>query len=172
MPRDDLGFLAGDVGKAVAYRLGDTTMKHEPAALEQALIGCFLHQRVLEDVGRVRCGTRGHNKTSCLELNECCLERRLVRCRDRVQQRERELTPDRGADLRHVLDRRQPIETRHQGAAQRHRNAERRQQACKLLFVDLSPHNTDLDHRLAQFLDEERDAIGSLDDHRDVLLRK
>src|SRR5215467_499794 len=51
---DDLRLGSGKRWEPVAHRPGDAPMQHLPPALEQALIGRVLHQRMLEAVAHIR----------------------------------------------------------------------------------------------------------------------
>ena len=81
-------------------------MQLVPTALEQALIGCVLHQRVLEAVdGFGRFATAEH-KLRLLELGECMLQSALVAPDQRAHQGIGKLASDGGTDLGDLLDRR------------------------------------------------------------------
>ena len=75
----------------------------------------------------------------------------------------RKLSPDRRPDLRHFFGRAEPVEPRHQrgvqacgDCAERGRNG--RSRALGRAFA------LRLQHRLRHFLDEQRNAVGALDD--------
>jgi hypothetical protein len=85
-----------------------------PPALEQGFVGGVLHQRVLESVARIGRRARAEQQLRHFELRQCRAQRRLVAAGNRAQQRIGEFTADRGTDLRDLLHRRQPIETRRQ----------------------------------------------------------
>ncbi len=113
MMGDYLRLNLGDCLKPIAQGLGNALVQHLPAALEQVLVGCILHQRVLEAVdgfGRI---AAAKHEFRFLELGERVLERRLVALDQRAQQRIRELAPDGGADLADLLHRRQAVQPRH-----------------------------------------------------------
>ena len=89
-------------------------MQDLPPAPEQGFVGGVLDQRVLEGVARIGRRARAEQQLRLFELRQCRAQRRLVAAGDRAQQRVGEFAADRGADLRDLLDRRQPIETRRQ----------------------------------------------------------
>ena len=73
------------------------------------------------------------------------------------------LPPDRRADLRDLLGRSEPVETRHQrgvqaGGNRKRRRRNRRDRACRPALA------LGLQHRLRHFLHEQRNAVGALDD--------
>jgi hypothetical protein len=69
---------------------------------------------MIESVARIGRRARAEQQFRLFELHQCRAQRRLVGAGDRAQQRIGEFAADRGADLRDLLDRRQPIETRRQ----------------------------------------------------------
>ena len=75
------------------------------------------------------------------------------------------LAPDRRPDLRHLLGRAEPVEPRHQRCVQacRHRQAEDGTAAADAPRCALALR---LQHRLRHLLDEQRNAVGALDDLR------
>jgi hypothetical protein len=77
-----------------------------------------------------------------------------------------EFAADRGADLGDLLDRRQPVETRGQRILQCRRNGERRQRPVDAPALRSGDEQAALEHRLGQFLDKERHAVGLGDDLR------
>jgi len=97
-----------------AQGIGDLPMQDLPAAFEQGFVGGVLDQRVLEGVARIGRCAGAEQQLRLFELCQCRAQRRLVAAGDRAQQRVGEFAADRGADLRDLLDRRQPIQTRRQ----------------------------------------------------------
>ena len=75
----------------------------------------------------------------------------------------RELPPNRRPDLRHLLGRAEPVEPRHQRGVQARRDSQcwRRNGRTGALRFALA---LGLQHRLGHFLDEQRNAIGALND--------
>ena len=82
---------------------------------------------------------------------------------DRRQQFVGKLAADRGADLQHLARRAEPVDARHQRGLQRGRNGELLHRLVELFA---------LEHRLGQFLDEQRHAVGALDDLLEQRLRQ
>ena len=70
-----------------------------------------------------------------------------------------ELPSDRGADLRHILDRAKPVEASHQRGLQRRRYGERRQRSVEHVAVRRLTQQPALEQRARQLLDEQRHAI-------------
>jgi hypothetical protein len=104
-------FGRSDRRELSAQDIGDLPVQHLPPAPEQGFVGCVLDQRVLEGVARIGRRARAEQQLRLFELRQCRAQRRLVATGDRAQQRVGEFAADRGADLRDLLDRRQPIET-------------------------------------------------------------
>ena len=75
----------------------------------------------------------------------------------------RELTTYRRPDLCHLLGRAKPVEPRHQGSMQARGDRQRRRgnRGRSLHRFRLAPG---LQHRFGHLLDEQRDAVGALDD--------
>ena len=69
---------------------------------------------VFEGVARVGRHARAEQELRLFELHQRRAQRRLATAGDRTQQRVGEFAADRGADLRDLLDRCQPIEARRQ----------------------------------------------------------
>ena len=83
--------------------------------------------------------------------------------RHRGQQSMRELSPDRRPDLRHLFGGAEPVKPRHQRGVQACRNGDSRgRNGGESLRSSAS--SLRLQHRLRHLLDEQRDAIGALDD--------
>ena len=80
----------------------------------------------------------------------------------RSQQRVRELSPNRRSDLRHVLGRTEPVKPRHQRGVQAcwDRQSWRRNRGDGSLDLAFALR---FQHRLRHFLDEQRNAVGALD---------
>ena len=100
------------------------------------------------------------------QLRQRGLQRRLVAPDHGVEQRIGEFAPDRGADLRDFLDRRQPVEPRHQRILQRRGDRQRRQRAVEAIALAVLDQQPGFQHGLGQFLDEQRHAVGLGDDLR------
>ena len=71
-----------------------------------------------------------------------------------------ELAPDRRADLRDLLDRRETIEPRHQRIAQGERYRERARSRGIFVAVARIPEIGGFQDRLGQLLDKQRHAVG------------
>ena len=94
---------------------GDPGMDQLPRAAQQAGVGRVLHQRVLEDVGRVGRHAAAEDQLGRRELvpGQSSSAASSSR-RHGGEQVARELAADRRRGLRHLLDRCQAVEPRHQ----------------------------------------------------------
>ena len=75
----------------------------------------------------------------------------------------RKLPPNRRPDLRHFLGGAEPVKPRHQRGVQACGDGERRRRNRCSAFAG-SAFALRLQHRLGHFLDEQRNAVGALDD--------
>ena len=114
MVGDEFGLGRGDRRELFAQDIGDLPVQDLPAAPEQRFVGGVLDQRMLEGVARIGRHARPEQQLRLFEMRQCRAQRRLVAAGDRTQQRVGEFAADRGADLRDLLDGRQPVETRRQ----------------------------------------------------------
>ena len=121
MMGDHSRFLVRPFGKTISDDFGDPLVQLLPAALQKRGVGGVLDERVLEDVGRLRRRAAAVDQLGRHELAECVLQWGTLDGRNRFEQAIRELAPDRRADLRGLLDRREAIQARHQGILQRRR---------------------------------------------------
>ena len=155
------------VGKQLRFDLrvllledrGDAGVQLLPATAQQAAVGRLLDQCVLEAVGRLRRRAAPEHQLGIDQLLQGLLQIALAQWRHRGQQRIGELAPDRRTDLRHLLDRSEAVEARHQRVVQGRGNRERRQRV--LLGVGDQPR---FQHGLGQLLEEQRHAVGPRDD--------
>jgi hypothetical protein len=106
------------------------------------------------------------------QLIERALQTILVQATHGSQQIVRELTPDCGTDLGHLLDRRKTIQARHQRILEGRGNRQRRQGAFELPVITGVSQQTGFQHRLGQLLDEQRHAVGLGHDLRGHLCRQ
>ena len=169
--RQDLGPALGSLGEFCFKGFGDTGVERASRLAQQRAIGRVLHQGMLEQVARLR--------REALPEQQACLQetverrsqlRRGLACY-RSQQGMRELPPDRRPDLRYLPGRAEPVEPRHQRCVQTRRDRQdRRRNRC-----NRAPGRAlalRLQHRLRHLLDEERNAIGALDDLRQHIRRQ
>src|SRR5581483_10742423 len=89
----------------------------------------FLQQGVLERVERIGRSALRQNELGLGQPVEGVLQGGSVLVHDRGDDFVRKTAADRGADLRHVLDRGQPVEPFAQRIFQRRRNRQRRRDA-------------------------------------------
>ena len=71
-----------------------------------------------------------------------------------------EAAADDGGGLRHLLDRLQPVEPRHQRVVQRGRDRQRAQGAVQVIGVRRLAQRARFEDRLGHLLDEQRHAVG------------
>ena len=127
---------------------------------------------MLEHVGHVRRPAASVDELSRHELGEALLEHRRRQVRYRFNHLLRELSADRRSDLRDRPRRGEPIEPRHERILKRGRNGQRRQRALKDVATVILGQQARLQHHLQQFLDEQRHAVGLLDDLSQYLRRE
>ena len=95
-------------------RLGDLAVQVLPAALEQRVIRCILHQCVLEGVSRLRWRTSAKRQPGVCKLDKYVVELFVAQRRYRPNQFVAEFAPDHGSDLRQFFHWRRSIQARHQ----------------------------------------------------------
>ena len=112
------------------------------------------------------CGERAsaENQTRAHKLVERVPELALRPASDCRQQVVRKLPADCRADLRHLFDRRKPVEARQQRVVQAGRYCQRWQRAGENVPVILFLQQAAFQYRFCQLFDEERDAVGAFDD--------
>ena len=147
--------LVGEVGHQA---MGDAGVQVAPLAAEDRGIGRILDQRVLEE----------ERTAARRRLDEAGLEHRLERLLQRLlglidhrrQQGRGELAPDHRADLHEEPGRPEVVEARGQKVGQR-------------LGQVVAPRSLRrVEHHARHLFDEQRDAVGALDDPVDVAARK
>ena len=97
-------------------------MQRLAAALEQAVVGRVLDQRVLEAIVGLRRSALDKQEVGVGKPIQRRLQRRLVQLRDIAQQRIGEIASKHRADLRHLTRRPEPIEARGEGLLQGRRD--------------------------------------------------
>ena len=160
MAGDDLGQAFDHRGELLDQHIGDARVQLSPPAPEHRGVGGVLHQRVLERVGRLGRRSAPGDQAGGRQPLERRVELRRRQARHRGNQRVGEFASDRGADLRHVLGRGEPVEARHQRGLQRRRYRERRQRSVEHVAVRHLTQQPALEQRAGQFLDEQRHAVG------------
>ena len=125
-------------------------MERLAAALEQAVVGGILDQRVLEAVGRLRSIALDEQNVGLGEPLQRRLQRALVEAGHGLEQRIRESAAQHRADLRGLARGAEPIEPRGERLLQG-----RRDRLRAALFAALQQEARNL-------LDEQRDAAGAL----------
>ena len=125
-------------------------MQRLTAALEQALVGRVLNQRVLEAVGRLRSSALDEQEVGLRKPVQSRLQRALVEAGHGAQQRVREISAQHRADLRGLARFAEPVEPRGERLLQG-----RRDRLRAALFAALQQEARHL-------LDEQRHAAGAL----------
>ena len=100
--------------KVLVQRIGDLAVEPQALAVQQTRVSCFLHERMLEDIRRIRRLAAGKDQFRRAQLSECRLQRSAGSRRDGGEQAIREFTPEGGTDLCDLLNGGEPIETRDQ----------------------------------------------------------
>ena len=114
-----------DVRDALFQHQRDRGMQLLPAGAQHGRIGAVLHQRVLEDVDRVRRRAAQKNHLGFGEPDQCVLQHGVGQAGDRGQDLIGEFAADGGADLQDLARRTEPVDARHQRGLQRRGNGER-----------------------------------------------
>ena len=151
---------------------GNPGVQNEPAGLEQRLVGRVLDQGVLEAVGGLGRRAAAEDQLGRDQLVEGGAQLGFRPVGDRGEQLVAELAADHGADLRHLLDRREAVEAGHQRVVQGRRDRERRQRPGQLVAIAGVREQARFQHRLGQLLDEQRHAVGARHDLLDDLRRQ
>src|SRR5262245_29677074 len=114
MMRHELWLCLRQLGELALERIGDALMQLLAPPPQQARVRCILQQGVLEDIRGLRWLAAATDQSSARELLQSRVECSAGnRCHGR-EQAIRELTTDGRADLGNLLDRAEPIKTRHQ----------------------------------------------------------
>ena len=149
MMGDDFRLGRGALG-VIAQNFGRAAVQHLAAALEQAVVGGVLDQRVLETIVRLRARALGDEEVRVGEPVERGLEGGVVDPAHSTQQRVGEISPQHGADLRHLARFAQPVEPSRERLLKRRRD---RLQPAGLATLEQEPRH---------LLDKERHAAGAL----------
>ena len=132
-------------------------MQRLPAALEQAVVGRVLDQRVLEAIVGLRWRALDEQEVGVGEPIQRRLKRRLIDFGDVAQQRVDEIASENRADLRDLARRPEPVEARGEGLLQGRRDG--LNTALLAAFKKQARH----------LLNEQRHAAGPLVDPLDQL---
>ncbi len=162
--REQRGLRTGRFRKALLEHLRDASVILLAGAAQQRGVGCILHERVLELVADVRRQPVPVHELGVDELGEGVVELGPIELRHRHQQLLAETPPDGRRELGDLLDRRQPVEARHERVLQRCRYRQRRQRAVEGVAIAGIVEQSGLEHGLGQLLDEKRHAVGLLND--------
>ena len=137
-------------GSAAPPDLRGAAMKPLTAALEEAVVGCVLDQRVLETIARLRRDAVNEQDVGFRETLERGLQRRLFDFRDVAQEQIGEVTSKHRADLRRLTRGPEPVEARGERVLQGQRD-----RLCAALF-------SALEKEPGHLLDEQGHAAGAL----------
>src|SRR5262249_40497335 len=114
MQGHELRLCLCQLGELAFERIGDTAMQLLAPSPQQARVRCILQQGVLEDIRGIRRLATAKDQSSACELIQSRLQCIAGNRCDGREQAIRELTTDSRADLGNLLDRAEPIKTRHQ----------------------------------------------------------
>jgi len=129
---------------------------------------------VLERIDRIRRYAVLKYELGSNEPGERGLQLVLGKTGDGKQRGIAEPTPERRPDLRHMPHRRQTVEPRRQRGVQTQtrRDREWRQRAIEHVLIHFLAQQIALQDTFGQLLDEQRHAVGALDDLGDDLIRQ
>ena len=142
------------------------------SAFQEAGICGVPYQRVLEGINRVRNLAPAKNQFRLHQLVKRLFQFLPRQPGDGVQQFVMEIATRDGADLCHLPHRCQPIKTRHQRRVQRCWDRQRRQRTLENIIAIPFLQQPAFQHRLGQFLNEQRHAIGASENLVHHLLRQ
>ena len=131
---------------------------------EEAPVGHLMRERVLEGVLEVGEEARLVDELGRLKVSQPATERLLVLVRDRLEESEGNVLPDDRGNLEEpLLLGRQAVDARGQDGLHRSGHVDRGQVVRQLVVASLARQRTRLDQRPDALLDEERVALGALD---------
>ncbi len=160
MSGDEVRLAFGHRGKSLDQRAGDFSVVLAAPAQQQGLIGRILEQRMAEGANLARPTLRQHDLGRD-QPPQFALDGVAALAGDRGQQCATEFAADHGGDLGHFAGiGPEPVEPGQQRCLQCLGNAGRAERIVGL------------DDRSGQFLDEQRHALGALQDARHHLVRQ
>src|SRR5262245_36465741 len=116
----------GNLRKSTFESIGNTGMQRTPRRAQQRAIGCVLHQRMLEQVARMRGYALAKQQTGLNKAIKRCMEVCFRLADDRSQNSMGKLPSDCRADLRYLPGLAEPVEARHQRGVQACRDCQTR----------------------------------------------
>ncbi len=153
------------VGEMRRQRVGDPTMQRLALSAQHGAIGRVLDEGVLEDIGGLRGASPREYQVSLDQLEQRRVEGLGRPVRDDRQQGVWELPPDRGSDLGDLLARGQAIQPGQQRRLERGGDRDRRQRSFGVQAAGLGrSRRMALQHRPCDLLDEQRHALGVIED--------
>ena len=162
--RHQFGLRFEDLGKLRLERVGDVAVKLLTFASQETAIRRILHEGVLEYVGGIRRLAAAIDEIGSCQLRERGIERARRHRRERGKQPIGEFATDSGPDLRNLLDRREPVQTRHQRIMEGDRNRRNGDRALKNVSLANILKHAGFEDRLGHFLDKQRNPVGLADD--------
>src|SRR6266404_4375974 len=139
-------------------------MKGSTLLMEESAIDDFMRERMLEGVLEVGEAARFVEKLGRLEVTQPATERLLVLVRDRLEEGKAEVLPDdRGSLEEPFLSGGQAVDARGQNGLHCAGHVDRRQATRQLVGASWARQCARLDQRPDTLLDEERIALGALD---------
>ena len=115
MTRQQFRLVLSDFGELAFESFCDTGVERTSGLAQQGAVGRILHQRMFEQISRVRRRTLPKQQTGCSVTVERRYQVSLRRARHRSHQGIRKRAhPSLPPDLRHLLSGAEPVEPRHQ----------------------------------------------------------
>ena len=111
--RQQFGLVLGNLGELAFKGFGDTSVKRASRLAQQRAIGRILHQRVLEQIRRVRWRALPKQQACLDKAVERRLEFGLRLAGHSSQQNMREFASNSCSNLRHFLGGAEPVKPRH-----------------------------------------------------------
>jgi hypothetical protein len=170
--RNELRPVLQNLGEVRGERARDPSVQLGAALAQHGVVRGLLDQDVLEGVHRIRRLATPEHQLRGAELAQSALQLGLGQPGDRRKQLVGELAPDHRSDLRHLLDRAEAIQSGGQGIVQGIGDGKLGERPRQRIMIAPIGHQTALQDRPGQFLDEQRDAVGLSDDPLDQLGRQ
>ena len=153
-----------DVRKTLLQDQGDGRVQALTPRPQHGGIGAVLDQCVLEDIGRVRRRTAHEDELGLGQSAKASSRTASGRPADRGHELIREFASNGCADLQHFARRTEAVDARHKRRLQRGRNGERPRRLVKHILVAGFLQLLAFEHGLGEFFDEQRHAVGAVDD--------
>ncbi len=154
----------GHVRKSFLQHKRDCGMQLLAPRAQHGGIGAVLHQRVLEDIDRVRRRAAQEDEFGFGEPDQRVLQHRIGKARDRGQNFVGEFPSDRGPDLQNLACGTEAVDARHQRGLQRGGNSERLRRLFEQIAIAGLLQLFAFEQGLGELFDEQRHPVGPVDD--------